>query len=79
FLCDGEEVLAFALGELDPASTVRGMKARLISLGYYGGSIDDARSPAFEEALRRFGNAKGIDAASDESEVHAQLVQDHGS
>ncbi|MBV1858619.1 MAG: LysM peptidoglycan-binding domain-containing protein [Nannocystaceae bacterium] len=79
FLCDGEEVLAFSLGELDPASTVRGMKARLISLGFYGGAIDDSRSRAFEAALRRFSDAKGIDAAADESEVQAQLVQEHGS
>lgn len=79
FLSDGEEVLTFALGDLDPVTTVRGMKARLINLGHYEGGIDDTRGQGFEVALRRYAEANGIKPDADESELQTQLVQDHGS
>ncbi len=56
---DEEGALTLALGRLDPVSTTRGLKVRLLNLGLYVGAIDDAFDADTAQALRRFQLAQG--------------------
>jgi len=55
-----EEHYAVGLRQLDPITTVRGLKHRLQNLGYYGGPMDDDLDPATIEAMHDFQARSGL-------------------
>lgn len=55
-----EEHYAVGLRQLDPLSTVRGLKHRLKNLGYYGGPMDDDLDPEAIEAMHDFQARSGL-------------------
>lgn len=51
---EGGETIVLALGRLDPANTVRGMKSRLKNLGYDVGTVNGTADAALRAALIEF-------------------------
>lgn len=61
-----EQVIA--IGRLEPVTSLRGVQARLIGLGYACGAIDGELGPRTRAAVRAFQNAEGLAMISETSE-----------
>jgi len=59
-LSDGQEEYELKLGHLDPIDEVRGIQARLRSLGFYSGDLGDEMNAATRGALAAFQKSKGL-------------------
>jgi N-acetylmuramoyl-L-alanine amidase len=55
-----EEEYDFALGGLDPLESVKGVKGRLKSLGFFAGAIDGAATDELRIALETYQSARGL-------------------
>ncbi len=64
---------------MDPVSQISGQQARLRNLGLFDQEIDGESSPEFEDAVRGFQAAQGIEPTGnvDEATAHA-LESAHG-
>lgn len=78
-LKDGAEEYALEVGGLDPADTPSGAQARLRNLGLYFGTVDGETGPKTQAALRRFQQAKGLDATGEVDDATADALRgDYG-
>jgi Putative peptidoglycan binding domain len=74
-LKDGAERYELAVGGLDPADAPSGAQGRLRNLGYYFGEVDGKIGPATQAALRRFQQAKGLEATGALDEATAEALR----
>jgi N-acetylmuramoyl-L-alanine amidase len=74
-LKDGAERYALAVGSLDPADVPSGAQGRLHNLGYYFGELDGELGPMTAAALKRFQQAKGLDATGALDEATAEALR----
>lgn len=78
-LLDTNERYVFALGHVDPIDTVSGVKARLKSLGFWLGSIDDQVDDAYVVAIATFQSTRELAATGEADDATRQaLVDDYG-
>jgi hypothetical protein len=70
-----EERYLFAIGTLDPASTVTGLKTRLANLGYYQGRIDGQQDAALAGAIRAFQRDNGLKETGQQDSKLEQALQ----
>lgn len=67
------------LGALDPASTIRGVQARLQNLGFSPGPIDDLIGPLTRAAIRQFQEAADLEVTGEPDDPTKDgLVEQHG-
>lgn len=79
FPANGEEYV-LQLGNLDPASTVAGAKARLRNLGLFAGEVDAEPDSRYLVALRSFQRQHKLESEEGLSEAtQAKLKSMHGS
>ncbi|UQA57867.1 type VI secretion system tip protein TssI/VgrG [Polyangium aurulentum] len=71
---------SFQIGTVPPATTPRGAKQRLKSVGYYAGDVDDAADESLRRALRWFQNDYDLDTKTGEltGETVAELEKLYG-
>lgn len=61
---DKEHPITLHLARLDPVSTTRGLKARLLNLGFFRGPLDDTFVPELTCAVQAFQWSVGLPATS---------------
>jgi murein DD-endopeptidase MepM/ murein hydrolase activator NlpD len=77
---DGTEKYTFALGEIDPVDTVRGVKGRLISLGHYSGRLDDSKDKKLTDAVMAFQAANDLEVTGEiDAATEQKIVEKYGS
>jgi hypothetical protein len=74
---DGAETYELALGQMQPGDTIRGVQARLKSLGFYDGPVDGREGPRLTEAIARFRLAHELDPSSDSKATQAAIAEAH--
>jgi len=77
YLDGGEEIVDLALGRLEPPTTLRGVQARLLNLGFYRGPIDGEDSAALADAMARFCHAEGLAASLSREAVFQKIEEAH--
>lgn len=76
----GQESYSLRLGHLDPIETTSGIKARLKSLGYYGGAADDTPNVEMSDAIRAFQKRQGLpETGENDTATAAELKREYGS
>ncbi len=77
---DAENAFTLLLGRLDPVTTTRGLKARLLNLGLYVGKLDDEFDAGLMDALQALQWRSGLPATGfPDRKTLAHLVELHGS
>jgi hypothetical protein len=75
-----EEQYQVQLRHVDPVTQISGQQARLRNLGLFSGDVDGVASPAFQDAVRAFQLARGMDATGEMDEAAGTALQTaHGS
>jgi len=79
-LVEGEDAIGLALGELDPVTTVAGVQARLMNLGYDCGGGTGKDSARMQEAIREFQKGTGLEPSGVvDDATRDKLIEVHGS
>jgi hypothetical protein len=77
---DADNAFTLLMGRLDPVTTTRGLKARLLNLGLYAGKLDDAFDAGLADAVRLFQWSHGLPATTfPDGPTLDKLVEVHGA
>jgi peptidoglycan hydrolase-like protein with peptidoglycan-binding domain len=76
----GEESYPILLGHLDPIDSITGIKARLKSLGYYRGPVDNDLTVDLKSAILKYQKSKGLTQSSEANSATQDAIKsDFGS
>lgn len=75
-----EDEFVFSLGQLDPIETVKGVKSRLKSLGFYVGTLDGIEDDALRICLATYQIARDLEATGEiDDPTRTALMDEHGA